>query len=892
MNPVETASAHQGPAGALAALADASRAIAAGGELQPALEAVLEAAAAAAGADLAVIWLRAGDRLAVRAVWAASAALAAEVDGLRAADGTTLELLRARIGTDGAALSLALEAGGDELGLLDLLRGEGDFPRGADRVAALSADLAALALELCEHGAGGGARGVNVLDLAGDAMAVADEEAPAATRIARVAALAAGAEGALLWRTSADGVTLDATYGALKPSDELERAAAATVADDGARSTRFSDERGVVALRLGQPPLGVLQLRFPAGRVPRERELARLTSFSVRVAHALRTADRAHDLGAELERSRALLSVVGEAISRLSLEHTLDTALERLVGLLGIDRVAVYLDDGGTLAPAAVRALAGPHERVAGALYELALAQRRGGGLVELDDVAADARLQLVHTDAVESRIAAAVVLPLLVADEPIGLLALYPDGARPLTGSESDLLVALGAQLAVAVQNARLHERAMELGSKLEGALASERDAAKRLRALYEISRSFAQSLSLETTLDVLAESIVTLLGVDAAVIRMRDERGLDFVARAIYIDDTRVDAAARMLLSRSQPIPRERVDAFVQAGVPLVLDARTAEELGGSLALLAPFLEKGSSAALIPVTSAGDLVATVTLISLHPERPVAGEIAETALSITGQVALAIGNARLYTQQKQFADTMQRSLLPDAAPELPGLELGDVYESSARVDVGGDVYDYLTLDDGRLAVVLGDVMGHGVEATADMAMAKFVFRSLAREHTDPGAFLAAANDVVASDIAPGKFITMVEVVIDAELGEVACAGAGHPAPRLVLPDGTVEAIPARGLALGVEPQQEYVTVRAALPPGACVVLFTDGVVEARRGGEQFGLDRFDQLLSAERRHAPTEIAHAALAACREWSYGDLGDDFAVVVIKRTAAGA
>jgi serine phosphatase RsbU (regulator of sigma subunit) len=231
----------------------------------------------------------------------------------------------------------------------------------------------------------------------------------------------------------------------------------------------------------------------------------------------------------------------------------------------------------------------------------------------------------------------------------------------------------------------------------------------------------------------------------------------------------------------------------------------------------------------------------------------------------------------------------MQRSLLPRSAPEPPGLELGDVYESSARVDVGGDVYDYLTLDDGRLAVVLGDVMGHGVEATADMAMAKYVFRSLARERTDPGDFLAAANDVVASEIAPGKFITMVEVVIDAAAGEVACAGAGHPPPRLVLPDGTVHSIDARGLALGIDPHQEYATVRAELPPGAAVVLYTDGVVEARRDGEQYGLERFDVLL-AERRALPAkEIALAALATCRDWSKGDIGDDFAVVVIKRTA---
>src|SRR5438270_9486395 len=132
----------------------------------------------------------------------------------------------------------------------------------------------------------------------------------------------------------------------------------------------------------------------------------------------------------------------------------------------------------------------------------------------------------------------------------------------------------------------------------------------------------------------------------------------------------------------------------------------------------------------------------------------------------------------------------MQRSLLPRVAPDVEGLELGAVYESSARMDVGGDVYDFLELGDGRLAVVLGDVTGHGIEATADMAMAKFVFRSLAREHPEPADFLASANDVVAEEIAPGKFITMVYLAVDGANGEVVCAGAGHPPPRIVHPDG------------------------------------------------------------------------------------------------------
>jgi serine phosphatase RsbU (regulator of sigma subunit) len=644
-----------------------------------------------------------------------------------------------------------------------------------------------------------------------------------------------------------------------------------------------------VTLQLGQPPLGALQLHFPSGRATEELGLPQLASFAVRAAHALRTSERAREAGFELDRSRALLSVVGEAIARLSLSHTLDTAIERVADLLGSDRVAVYLREDNRTDVAASRGVEGPHEAVAEALLESSLASHRSGAIVEIDDAKSDERLERVRAQVGEAGIGSALALPLVVADEPIGLLAVYPRRPRPLSANETALLTALAGQLAVAVQNARLHERAKELGSELEAALGSEREAARRLHALYEISRSFAQSLSLETTLEVLAESIVNLLGVDAAVIRMPDERGLELTARAVHVNDERVDEAARALLGRPQPLHRRELLALLERRRPLLLDAEQAEALGGALGLLAPFLRKGSSAAVVPIATSSELLATLTIVSLHPGRPVAGEIVETALSIAGQAALAIDNARLYGQQKAFADTMQRSLLPRTAPELPGLELGDVYESAARLEVGGDVYDYVTLGDGRLAVVLGDVTGHGVDATADMAMAKYVFRSLAREHVVPGAFLAAANEVVSSEIAPGRFITMVELVVDAKQGEVACAGGGHPQPRLVLPDGTVEGIPASGLALGIEAAQEYETVTVPFPPGAIVVAYTDGVVEARRGGELYGVERLDALLAGGRSLPPQELAEAALSACREWAGGELTDDVALVVIKRSS---
>src|SRR5918997_7003830 len=176
----------------------------------------------------------------------------------------------------------------------------------------------------------------------------------------------------------------------------------------------------------------------------------------------------------------------------------------------------------------------------------------------------------------------------------------------------------------------------------------------------------------------------------------------------------------------------------------------------------------------------------------------------------------------------------MQRSLIPHALPAIEGLEVGAVYESSSRVDVGGDVYDFLLVDERRLAVVLGDVAGKGIGAAADMAMTKYACRALARLHPEPSDFLARVNDIVAEEVALGKFVTMVYALVDTAGARVASASAGHPPARIVHPDGRVEEATARGMALGIERGEEYAEEVLDLESGATVVLHTDGVVDAR----------------------------------------------------------
>jgi serine phosphatase RsbU (regulator of sigma subunit) len=545
---------------------------------------------------------------------------------------------------------------------------------------------------------------------------------------------------------------------------------------------------------------------------------------------------------------------------------------------LQVERVGVFLQEDGRLRTAAGRGEAAADGDVAARLLEALHGPLRARGTLYATVGDREPALTAVRAALSVAGEEAVLAVPLTAQEESIGLIVAYP-GARRLGESDTALVAALAAPLAIAVQNARLHEQARAQEDELTAVLATERLVSRRVNALYEISRSFAQTLSLDHTLAVLTETLVKELNVDAAVIRVPDERGDQFVPRAVHVADVRLTAAVRAILERPQPRPPRSHE-------PLMLDAELARRLGGAHSLLPPFLLGGATAALLPVATAGELLAQLTIVSLDPAAPITRETLATARTISQQAALAIDNARLYQQQKQFAETMQRSLLPRERPSMEGLEVGAVYESAAQVDVGGDVFDFLELRDGRLAVVLGDVTGHGIDATADMAMAKFVFRSLAREHTEPSAFLAAANEVVVGEIAIGKFITMVYVTVGSN-GEVLCASAGHPEPRLVAADGTVSGLACGGLALGIDAPQTYDQVSAQLSRGDLVVLYTDGVIESRAGRELFGLERLDEVLSTHATRPAQDVADSVLAACRDFAGGDLPDDCAIVVLRR-----
>jgi PAS domain S-box-containing protein len=238
---------------------------------------------------------------------------------------------------------------------------------------------------------------------------------------------------------------------------------------------------------------------------------------------------------------------------------------------------------------------------------------------------------------------------------------------------------------------------------------------------------------------------------------------------------------------------------------------------------------------------------------------------------------------AELESQRSRLAvELLQRAALPTSLPEAAGLELAARYEPAlAGQPVGGDWYDAFELDDGRLALVIADVSGHGPDAAAHMVQVRNVVRALAIEHGEPGRVLAQANRVVGRIAEQNLFATCCYLVVEPASGALAWASAGHLAPLLVGAGASYLAT-AAGPPLGVQADARFPVAAGTLGPGELLVLFTDGLVEDRAHPIEAGLDR---LAAASLRCAGRPAADAADLLVS--SVGDRSDDLALICVRR-----
>jgi serine phosphatase RsbU (regulator of sigma subunit)/CheY-like chemotaxis protein/anti-sigma regulatory factor (Ser/Thr protein kinase) len=396
----------------------------------------------------------------------------------------------------------------------------------------------------------------------------------------------------------------------------------------------------------------------------------------------------------------------------------------------------------------------------------------------------------------------------------------------------------------------------------------------ARTIRTLQILSDTALAHLELDALVAELLERTVTLFAIDAAVMLLRDEDGRGLVPAGHHGGGPVIPSPVRVGTGVLGRVAAERRP---------VLLAR--EEMGEvfSPAVSPPVPPGPYSVAVVPLATRSDVVGL--LIASSDKR----ELQDSDLELLGlaaeRIAVAIDHVQRFAQGREVVETVQRSLLPSRLPHHPRLQLAARYiPSGLAPQIGGDWYDAIELDADRTAVMMGDVVGHGVRAAATMSELRNALRAFAVEGHGPAAALNQLDRVVRATRGPGMVATVLFLVIDADRGTLTLARAGHPPPALRSADGRVRFLESEGRPpIGIDTLSATTETQVPFEPGDTLVLFTDGLVERRDEDLGRGLDR----LSDELAQAPGE----AEAICDHLLSGTVGehaaqDDLAMLVVR------
>ncbi len=463
------------------------------------------------------------------------------------------------------------------------------------------------------------------------------------------------------------------------------------------------------------------------------------------------------------------------------------------------------------------------------------------------------------------------VALPLVTDDRALGALVLGWDGAPEMPGSELAFLLALARQSAQALDRSWAYEA--EQGARW----AAERTAG-RLRLLQELTAHLSRAVDTAAVADVILRYATTALGARGAVLHRVDADSRCFVAVASH--GAPVDPAfERVPLDGDAPMcqaVRTREPVLTAAG-GLRPDADGMSAAAATAFVVVPLLlERRAVGALSVTWSAAVEYGTAD--------------AEILGAIASQCAQALDRARLYDESRSVARTLQGSLLPTRPPEVPGLEVAVRYRPISRRDeVGGDFYDVFRIAPGRWGVVIGDVSGKGVTAASLTALVRYTVRAASKRESSPADVLAFLNEsVLDASAGSERFCTVayLDLEFTATGAALRLAVGGHPLPVLRTASGEVRTVGRPGMAIGLLPVADVDDCDLALGPGDTLVLYTDGVTEARSPAGTFADELVEEVLARGGGGDAETIADRIERAALDFQAGDPRDDLAVVVLR------
>jgi GAF domain-containing protein/anti-sigma regulatory factor (Ser/Thr protein kinase) len=524
----------------------------------------------------------------------------------------------------------------------------------------------------------------------------------------------------------------------------------------------------------------------------------------------------------------SLQRVTDAALAHLSEDELLAALLDRIAEILHSDTVAfLLLEPSGEMLRA--RAAKGIEEEVeqgvtipvGGGFAGRVIAERRPIFIPDVDH--ADILNPILREKGIRSLLG----VPLLVGGRPIGVLHVGSLTPREFTAEDTELLQLAGDRAALAIDHAHLFE--------------VERAARRRLEALLTITDAALAYLSEEELLTELLERVTRALSSDTAAILLLEPSGEMLRARAAKGIEEEVEQNVTI------PVGGGFAGRIAAERRPIEIpDVDHAD-------ILNPILrEKGIRSLLgVPLLIEGRVLGVLHVGSLTPREFTADELELLQLA-ADRAAPAIENARLF-EQRRVAEALQRTLLPPELPSIAGLEVASRYLPAEGAGLGGDWYDVFELPESRIVIVVGDVVGHGVAAAAVMAQLRTALRAYAAEGHEPAAVVGAVDRLM-WQLGPTAMTTLLYLLLDPVEETLEIVNAGHLPPLLIDPAGETTYLEIIGaLPLGTSPSEEYRSQTVPFPPGAGLVLYTDGLVERRDEPIDTGLERLRALTGTTR---------------------------------------
>jgi serine phosphatase RsbU (regulator of sigma subunit) len=430
-----------------------------------------------------------------------------------------------------------------------------------------------------------------------------------------------------------------------------------------------------------------------------------------------------------------------------------------------------------------------------------------------------------------------------------------------------------------------------------IEGARTREDSAprpAKQIDLLALISKvgvALLASVTLNETLEQIVALVFEAVPADRCMIMMRDAKSPELKVAVARLRD-RAGEVGEIRISRSV------IDEVVTNGKSVLTSDAQADPrfMGGTV-----MLQGVRSVLAVPLGVGANVFGIIYADSPLSDNRFTEDHLKLLTTLASVAAIRVENARLTEEQmererlereQQVASEIQQRFLPAAAPQIEGWELQGI--SFPCYEIGGDYYDFIQREDGKLVVALGDVSGKGTAAALLMSSLHAAIHAQADTHDSISETIGAVNRYLVESIPPNRFVTLFYAELDPQKGALTFLNAGHNPPLIVHAGGTMEQLAAGGLPLGIMTDAEFREGRTQLRLGDVLVIYSDGVSEAvNPNGEEFGPTRLYEVVARNLDASASGIRDRIESAVTKFCQGTpAADDITLVIVKRNAEAA